>query len=218
MIIFELFALLFSVEDFKRFLNDDSGGVVLPFGDKIYNDEEWLEYKRLEIDESVKSINPNDLPNDFCDEASRLVDEFHRKTVNEEVEWMLYFDYMTGEVIYCWKGEEGNAIGDYENCNVSGKNIASIHNHPKNYYSFPSPENFDILENDFEDYEIITSVSSFWVIKFKGAVNHDVRVDFQDFLKNKYDEMILNIILNGSKDVNVIIEDEISNYLLYGLI
>lgn len=45
---------LFSVDDFRRFLNDNSGGLILPFGDKVYDDEEWLEYRRLKIDYSVK--------------------------------------------------------------------------------------------------------------------------------------------------------------------
>jgi hypothetical protein len=86
-------------DDFLRL--DNRGGLVLPFGGKTYADEDWLEYQRLTIDESVKSINPSDLPIDFCDDACRLVDEFRRKTVNEKVEWMLYFDYTNGDVIYC---------------------------------------------------------------------------------------------------------------------
>ena len=34
-------------------------------------------------------------------------------------------------------------------------NVASLHKHPKKLYSFPSLDNFNILENEFEDYEIM---------------------------------------------------------------
>ena len=100
-------------------------------GDTDYKDPDWIEYKLLRKDMSVKSVNPNDLPDDFCDEASRLVDEFHRKTVYQEVEWMLDFDYTTGEVIYCWKGEYGSLKGNFDIIQVHGRNITSIHNHQK---------------------------------------------------------------------------------------
>ena len=113
LIILGFFTSLFSLKDFKRFLNDNSGGLILPFGGKTYEDPEWLEYRFLKIDKSVKSINPEDLPSDFCPKACRIVDEFHRKTVHEDVEWMLYFDYTTGEVVYCWKGGKGKIDGNY---------------------------------------------------------------------------------------------------------
>lgn len=80
------------------------------------------------------------MPEDFCEEACRLVDEFHKKTVNEKVEWMLYFDYTTGEVIYCWKGENGNVEADSDKTYLQQKSIASVHSHTNNLYSFPSPE------------------------------------------------------------------------------
>ena len=126
----------FLLNEFKRFLNDNRGGLVLSFDEIHIPDKGWLDYKRLEVDESVKSISRNDLPNDFCPKACKLVDEFHKKTVNEDIEWMLYFDYTDGEVIYCWKGEEDKTGGAYDKIHLKGRNIASLHNHPKDYYSF----------------------------------------------------------------------------------
>ena len=108
--VMEFILSAFSLDEFKRFLNDNHGGLVLSFDNLDLPDKEWIEYKQLKVDDSAGSVNPNDLPDVFCEEACRVVDEFHRKTINEKVEWMMYFDYTTGEVIYCWKGEEGKAI------------------------------------------------------------------------------------------------------------
>ena len=174
-----------------------------------------LEYKRLKIDESAKSINPRDLPNDFCDEACRIVDEFHRKTFNEKVEWMLYFDYATGEIIYCWKSENSNVEVDLDRTYLKHKRIASIHSHTKNLYSFPSPENFDILENEFEDYEIVTSVDVFWTIEFKGNVDNVSRKDFQQKIgEYMYSKMLSIGLENNPCDINIVTEKIIGNYLL----
>lgn len=207
---------LLSLENFKEFLNDNRGGLVLPFKGSAYNDEDFLEYQRLEFDKTIKSILPEDLPSDFCDEACRLVDEFRRKTVNEKVEWMLYFDYKTGEVIYCWKGREGRSGGDYERINFYGRNIASIHSHQKGYYSFPSPENFDILENEFEDYEIITSINAMWIIEFKGKVDDEVRREFQKDFSIEFDKFEDNIKLmyDDINTVRIVIEKLFSDYLV----
>ena len=209
-----LFSLL-SFESFGEFLNDNGGGFVLPISGKAYNDEDFLEYQRLEVNLAIESILPEDLPSDFCDEACGLVDEFRRKTVNESVEWMLYFDYKTGEVIYCWKGREGRSGGDYERINLYGRNIASIHSHPRGYYSFPSPENFDMLENEFEDYEVITSVGAMWIVEFKGFVEKSVRNNFQYILGEDINDVV-NIIKSKYDDdkVDIIVENVISNYLL----
>ena len=84
-------ASAFSMDEFRKFLNDNRGGLVLSFEDIEFPDKDWLEYKLLKVDKTVKSINSQDLPEDFCLSACKLVDEFHRKTVNEDVEWMMYF-------------------------------------------------------------------------------------------------------------------------------
>ena len=206
-----------SKESFREFLNDNRGGLVLSFGDIDFKDTDWIEYKLLKVDKSVKPINPEDLPEDFCEEACRLVDEFHRKTVNQKVEWMLYFDYKTGEVVYCWKGEEGRAIGDFEKIIVKGRNICSIHSHVFGYYSFPSPDNFDILENDFEDYEIITSINAFWIVEFKGSIDEISRTIFQqDIRENMKSVMSVIGAMHNAHDIHIR-EEVIGNYLINGI-
>lgn len=212
---FKFFSNAFSITEFKRFLRDNRGVLVLSFDEIHIPDKGWLDYKRLEVDQSVKSISPNDLPKEFCPKACKLVDEFHRKTVNEDIEWMLYFDYTNGEVIYCWKGEKGKAKGDFENIHVCNRKIASIHNHPQGFYSFPSPDNFDILENVHEDYEIITSYSAFWIVKFKGKIAKEYRKLFQQFLGGDMGRIISIIRTNCPKyDIDNITEDVIGNYLM----
>ncbi|MBQ8016538.1 MAG: hypothetical protein IJ258_00370 [Methanobrevibacter sp.] len=209
-------AATFSVNEFRKFLSDNRGGLVLSFGDIDFPDMGWLEYKLLKVDKSVKSINPQDLPEDFCPEACKLVDEFHRKTVNQDIEWMLYFDYTNGDVIYSWKGDEDKTGGEYDKIHFKNRKIASLHNHPKNYYSFPSSDNFDILCNEFEDYEIITSIDVFWVVEFKGRVEKEIRQNFQYHLAKD-----MNIINNkiksryiNAKTINSNVELYIGDYLL----
>lgn len=177
-IIFKFLVTSISLKSVKTCLSDKKGGLILPIDGIFIEDKDWVKYQLLKEDKTVKSINSKDLPDEFCEKACDVVDEFHRKTVNETVEWMLCFDYDTGDVIYCWKGEEGKCIGDIDRIHLSGKNIASIHNHTKKYYSFPSPYNFNILTNDFEDYEIITSINSFWIVEFKGSVENNLRENF----------------------------------------
>lgn len=166
-----------------------------------------------------QSINPEDLPEDFCPKACKLVDEFHRKTVNEDVEWMLYFDYTNGDVIYCWKGEKDTTGGEYDRIYLKNRNIASLHNHPKRLYSFPSLDNFDILENDFEDYEIICADSSFWEIEFKGILENNIREqiisDLYDLFQQVYTYVFFNYKYSNriGKTIDEMYSNQILNYL-----
>ncbi|AMD17189.1 hypothetical protein TL18_03620 [Methanobrevibacter sp. YE315] len=216
LIIISAFSSLLSIESFNEFLNDDGGGLVLPISGNAIDDEDWIEYKKLKVDESVKSINPKDLPSDFCDGACRLVDEFRRKTVNEDVEWLIYFDYRTGDVIYCWKGKMGESGGDLDIIQLNDRNLASVHNHTEGYYSVPSPENFDILENEFEDYEVITSKNSFWTVEFKGGIDKELRENFQLNLSIELDkiEKETKLQYGGVVMVRDMIECIFSDYLL----
>ena len=215
-LIMQFLLSIVSLESFKELFNDKHGGLVLPISGSAYNDEDFLEYQRLEVDWTIKPVNPNVLPSDFCDDACKLVDEFKRKTVNENVEWMLYFDYKTGEVIYCWKGGEGKSGGNYEKIHFNGRDIASIHSHPNGYYSFPSPENFDILENAFEDYEIITSNIAIWIVEFKGKVEKEIRSTYQNELRFKIDKIKQEVELSYSDAnyINLMVEKFVGNYFL----
>lgn len=56
-LVIEFLLSAFSIKEFKRFLNDNRGGLVLSFDDIELPDKDWLEYRMLNADESVKSIN-----------------------------------------------------------------------------------------------------------------------------------------------------------------
>ena len=204
----------FSFKEFKKCLNDNCGGLVFSFDNINLPDKDWLEYKRLKVVKSVKSINPKDLPNDFCPKACKLVDEFHKKTANQDIEWMLYFDYRTGKVIYCWKGEDGKTGGLYDAIHFRGRHIASVHNHPKKFYSFPSLDNFEILEKDFEDYEIICSNFSFWVIGYKGILDNDQIDEIKNKFHEKFAEVNREVISNFNEDDVGMIIDVIFNIII----
>ena len=82
---------------------------------------------------------------------------------------MLFFDYKTGEIIYCFVEDNlGMFIFDeiYES-HFEGMNVASIHNHPKGFLSAPSSNNFQILEIENEDYELICGYDEFWILEAK---------------------------------------------------
>jgi len=121
-----------------------------------------------------------------------------KKTINEEIGWLLYFDYITGEIFYCFKGDDNSTDAILDKLHLINHYVVSIHNHTKNLYSFPSPENFDILE---KDYEIICSINSFWTIEFKGIIKRKIR---NEFLKNyKYTLNLQNSLkepINDSKN------------------
>ena len=112
---------------------------------------------------------------------------------------MLYFDYTAGDVIYCFEGEGGKTGGVYEPKNFENRNIDSIHNHPKNYYSFPSHDNFEILEKDFENYEIICSLDSFWIIYFEGILDESQRIKLHNNLFRIFHTIDSYVKINYSK-------------------
>lgn len=68
-------------------------------------DVDFKDYENLKIN-NVPSINPMDLPMEFGEDAFRTVDEFIKKTHYLDCEWVIHFDYVTGEILKCkrWKG------------------------------------------------------------------------------------------------------------------
>ena len=213
--VIQFFTTAFTLENIKIFLNDQRGALILPIDGITIEDKDWIKYKSLKLNNHLESINPDDLPSDFCEDACKLVDEFRRKTADEKVEWMLYFDYKTGDVIYCWEGEIGKCGGDFKRVHFEGRSISSIHNHSRDYYSFPSPDNFDILENDFEDYEIIASRNAFWIVEFKGYVASIIREKFQTNLSIEFKkiENEIKLMYNDKFAIRHNIEYACSNYL-----
>ena len=125
------------------------------------------EYYDLDI-ESNLTVKKDDLPEEFSDEALTTVNEFIQKTHDLDCEWVIYFDYNTGEILKCGKGGNDNVNITFKDDEFKNNHVASIHNHPKNIFSPPSGKNFRILERKFEDYELIVGFENFWILKAKG--------------------------------------------------
>ena len=151
------------IDDFKI---DDKGAFVLPFELRL-KDQEFLKYCHLDVDWDIPSISSEDLPDEFSQKAVKLVDLFRRKTAHLSYECMLFFDYKTGEIIYCF-------VEEIYEIHFKGKNVASIHNHPKGFLSAPSGKNFQILEIENEDYELICGYDEFWILEAKGVFDKEV--------------------------------------------
>ena len=81
-IIFEFLSSLFSFDDFRACMADQKGGLVLQIGGGHVEDEDWIMYKVLRVDKSLKSIDFSDLPDEFCDESCKLIDELDVKQLN----------------------------------------------------------------------------------------------------------------------------------------
>ena len=140
----------------------------LPLSDSRYNKDNFREFCRLKTDWDIKSVVKNDLPDDISDETRDFIDIFRRKTAAETKEWNFFIDYENNEIIHCFNGNKSNVIGYIDRGYMADKKILSIHNHPPGTYSAPSPANFEILDNEFEDYEIICAVDEFWILEAKG--------------------------------------------------
>ena len=135
----------------------------------MFDSQSYLEeYEKLKI-ENVPSIKREDLPDEFNDVVFKIVDEFIRKTRNLDYEIIMYFDYITGEILKCVKGTSDNVKIVFNDDELKGFNVASIHNHPKELLSAPSSKNFGIFNRPFEDYELVAGFNSFWILKAKGV-------------------------------------------------
>ncbi|MBQ9160504.1 MAG: hypothetical protein IJ122_04165 [Methanobrevibacter sp.] len=124
------------------------------------NTEICKEYGELEIKNNI-SIKKEDLPGEFGDNAFETINEFIKKTHHLNHEWVMYFDYNTGEILKCGKGENNKVKIDFKDGEFDNFNVASIHNHPQNVFSPPSGKNFKIMEREFEDYELIVGFEYF---------------------------------------------------------
>ena len=132
---------------------------------------DFEEYEKLKI-ENVSSIKREDLPFEFSDAAFMTVDEFIRKTKNLDYDFVIYFDYITGEILKCAKGKNDTVKLEFKEGEFEMRHVASIHNHPKVLLSPPSSKNFGIFLRAFEDYELIAGYDSFWILKAKGVYNN----------------------------------------------
>ena len=147
-------------------------------------DSDFGEYRKLEK-KNVGLIRKEDLPSEFSDKAYRTIIDFIRKTKNLDYEWAIFFDYLTGEILRCAKGDGENVDMNFEDDEFEGYHVASIHNHPKDVLSPPSGKNFGILMRDFEDYELIVGFEFFWIFKAKG-IHEDLLYPFNMFSDAAY--------------------------------
>ena len=132
-------------------------------------------YKQFEI-KNVPSIKRNDLPNEFTDDSFKTVDEFIRKTTNLNFECVIYFDYITGEVLKCAIGKLDEVILNFNMDEFKGKHIASIYNHPLSVFSKKKKKNFGIFMRNFEYFELIASSKELWIFKSK-CVNEKLMLE-----------------------------------------
>ena len=129
---------------------------------------DFEEYMKLET-RNVSIVKREDLPFEFSDEAYKTIVGFIQKTKDLNYEWAIFFDYVTGEILKCVKGESDNVNVDFEEGEFEDCHIASIHNHPEDVLSPLSGKNFGILKRKFEDYELIVGFEYFWILKAKGV-------------------------------------------------
>lgn len=125
---------------------------------------DFKEYEKLKIND-VPSINASDLLSEFGEGAFKTVEEFIKKTHYLNREWVIFFDYITGEILKCKKGGKDRVSLNFEEKEFEGHHVSSIHNHPHDVYSPPSGDNFGILLRNFEDYELIAGFDCFWILK-----------------------------------------------------
>lgn len=151
---------------------DNRGALLIPLSLKV-KDLEFAHYRHIPINWNIEAVMPKCLPKDFSKNAVKIVDMFRRKTIDLDYEIMLIFDYKTAELLYCFVNEEsgGDEVsGQVDEEIFAGHDIAVIHNHPKNYGSSPSNENFQILDLTFQDYEILSSWDGIWIIESKEPI------------------------------------------------
>ena len=162
----------------KRFWQDNRGGFLIPVEAKV-KDKEFARYRHLPINWSISPITKEDLPDDFSQKAVNTVDMFRRKTYDLDYECLIYFDIHTGNIVSCnfsnKEPDEVNAV-IFPHC-LKGMHIASIHNHPHQYYSPPSGKNFEMLSNEFEEYEIISAKNELWILESKEMIFVDEIVE-----------------------------------------
>ena len=161
----------------------------------LVNVSSFEEYGKLTKDENI-SIRLEDLPEEFTSEAYETVVEFIQKTKDLEYECLMYFDYVTGQILKFKTGLKDKVKIEFSEGEFEGFHVASIHNHPPGVYSPPSDKNFGILMRDFEDYELIVGQTGLWILKAKCVdfqLNFELKfsalqimVSCQEFSKNKY--------------------------------
>ena len=164
--------------------------IMLMISDVTDNDLE--KYLKLETSNAA-SVKKSDLPSEFSDEAFKVVNEFIKKTIDLDYEILIFFDYNSGEILQCKIGKINKVKIELKENKFKGHNVASIHNHHKSVYTPPSPQNFSILQRNFEDYELIAGWNGLWILK--GKVKDD-KLHFELKIISK---SLFNLAFNYSK-------------------
>lgn len=170
----------------------------------LFIDENSLDkYNQLEKDKKI-SIKLEDLPSEFTSNSYDTVVEFIQKTKSLEYECLMYFDYITGQILKFKIGGIDEVKLNFQENEFDGFHVASIHNHPSSVYSPPSGKNFGILMRRFEDYELVVGERGLWILKAKcvnSQLNLDLKVSAlmildscQEFVRNKYPSTKFNEI------------------------
>lgn len=191
------------ISSMQECLEDNRGGFLTPIEVKL-TDEDYERYRHLPVNWSIPPITKEDLPEEFSSKAVRTVDMFRRKTIDLDVECMIYFDIHNGNIIFCSFADDDvpNEVNGmlYPEL-LKGMHIASIHNHSIQYYSPPSGKNFEMLGHEFEEYELISSQHELWILESKEIV---------------FDEYEINKIRYKTNEMFKSCKDELNYELEYG--
>lgn len=136
------------------------------------------------------------LPDEFTSNSYESIVGFIQKTKNLEYECIMYFDYVTGQILKFETGIKAQVKIEFNDGEFEGHHVASIHNHHSGVYSPPSDKNFGILMRDFEDYELVVGQNGLWILKAKG-INFQLNLNLklsaltildscQEYSKKKY--------------------------------
>lgn len=180
----------------------------LPFSSSRYNKNNFEEFCKLEINRNIKSISRNDLPDELSEETCEFIDLFRRMTVDEETEWNFYIDYENNEIIHCLHGQATEVKDNIHEALMKDRKIVTIHNHPKGTFSAPSSDNFEILEHEFENYEIICAENEYWILESRSKYSKK----YVEKFKTKI-ETIFQDIKQKSKNPNNEYSNELSEYI-----
>jgi len=223
------------LDDLAKSMNecrkDTRGGFLIPASAKV-TDSEYARYRHLPIDWSLPPITNDDLPEEFSPRAVKTVDMFRRKTIDLPYECMIYFDYVTGNIVSCNfsdRDSPNEVKGIVYSYLLKKMHIASIHNHPIQYCSPPSGKNFEMLGLEFEEFELISSREELWILKsreqifsddeinkirhvvdgYYNSIYFDINSEFEegyeviDEFNRQYGDFLLNYLNNDYKNIKL---------------
>lgn len=194
------------IDDLLKSMNecrkDNSGGFLIPTSAKI-SDSEYARYRHLPINWSIPPITKDDLPEEFSPQAVKTVDMFRRKTIDLPYECMLYFDYISGDIVSCSFSNQNSpneVKGIIYPYLLKNMHIASIHNHPVQYGSPPPGKNFEMLGLEFEEFELIFSREELWILESREQIFVEEEIKkIRNIVDSYYNSIILILILNLRK-------------------